>query len=221
MQLIMQQIRRYFIAGLLVWLPIWVTLLVLRFVIELLESGFLLIPQAYQPQNWFGLYIPGLGVVLSITIIFLTGMLVTNFLGRRLVRLGESLVGRIPMVRSIYMGTKQLVESLFSTTSESFRKVLLVEYPRKGMWSLAFQTGSNFEPIVKHTGEEMVGIFIPTTPNPTSGFFMMVPAKDAIELDMTVDQAFKFIVSLGVVPPITPDANKSKKTKKGPHARIN
>lgn len=194
-RLLMQQLRRYFLAGLLIWLPIWVTLLVISFIISLFDSTVLLLPSEYR------LKIPGLGIICSVLIVFVTGMLVTNFLGRRLIVFGEAIVARIPIVRSIYSAVKQVIETLFSTSGQSFRKVYLIEYPRQGVWSVAFQTGFSTDEITAKAGETLLTLFIPTTPNPTSGFMMMVAAKDAIELQMTVEQALKFIISLGVVQP--------------------
>jgi uncharacterized membrane protein len=196
-------LRRYFIAGLFVWIPIWVTLLVIGFIVSIIDSSFSLLPTKYQPENWFGVHIPGLGLVFSLVVVFFTGMLVTNYLGRRLVRMGESIVNRIPFVSPIYSATKQVLETLFSSSGESFRKVFLIEYPRKGIWSVAFQTGNGAAEINTKTGHEMITLFIPTTPNPTSGFLMMVPRAEAIELDISVDQALKFVISLGVVQPLS------------------
>lgn len=193
--------QRYVIAGLLVWIPIWVTLLVLHFIISILDGVFDLFPKSWQPQYAFGVHIPGLGVIFSILIVFLTGLLVTNFLGRWLVQMGELIVQRIPIVRSIYVATKQVIETLFSSSSQSFRKVVLVEYPRKGIWSVAFMTNDSAQELKQKSGQDLISIFIPTTPNPTSGFLMMVPKDDVKELDMTIDQALKFIISLGVVTP--------------------
>lgn len=210
-------VRRYILAGILIWLPIWVTLLVLKFVIGILDSGFALLPQDYQPEQLFGFYIPGLGILISIIIIFLTGMLATNILGRRLMLYAEKIVQRIPFVRAIYSATKQLTETLFTSTGDSFRKVVLIEYPRKGIWSIAFQSGNSAPELDQKTGVSMITVFIPTTPNPTSGFMMLVPKTDVIELDMSIDQALKFVISLGVVQPnsnqhIVIPADKNSKT---------
>ncbi len=214
----MHHFRRYIIAGLLVWLPIWVTLLVIRFLVELLDGTMSLLPRAYQPDSLIGFHIPGLGVLISILIVFFTGMLVTNFLGRKIIELGEALVARIPLVRTIYMATKQVLETLFSSSSESFRQVALIEYPRKGLWSIAFQTGNCAQEIASKAGHDMITVFVPTTPNPTSGFLMMVPKEDVIALDMTVDQALKLVISLGVVQPNNGEAvvmtNKMTATNK-------
>lgn len=196
-----RSIRKYLLAGLLVWLPIWVTLLVIRFVIDTLDSTLSLLPNAYQPSQLIGYDIPGVGVVVSLTVVFLTGLLATNFLGKRLVSLGERFLAKIPLVRSIYNAVKQVLETLFSSSSQAFRKVLLIEYPRKGLWSIAFQTSVANQEVHYHAGEEMITIFVPTTPNPTSGFLMMVPQRDATELNMSVDEALKMVISLGVVQP--------------------
>ncbi len=195
------KLRRYFIAGLLLWIPIWITLLVIKFLVDVLDGSLTLLPKAYRPDALIGFHLPGLGVVVSLLVVLLTGLIATNFLGRWLVHLGEAILARIPLVRSIYNASKQVVESLFASNSQSFRKVLLVQYPREGMWSLAFQTGHVGDKLKNLMHEDMIAIFIPTTPNPTSGFLMMVPRKDAIELDLTIDEALKMIISLGVMQP--------------------
>ncbi|MDF1757631.1 MAG: DUF502 domain-containing protein [Legionellaceae bacterium] len=192
-------IRSYLIAGLVVWLPIIATLLILRFLIDLLDTTIGLLPHSYQPEQLFGINLPGLGVILSLTILLVTGLIATNILGQRLVSMSEALLDRIPLVRTIYNAAKQMIQAVVSTNSQAFRKVLMVEYPRKGMWSVAFQTGSSTPEIAENTGVEMISIFIPTTPNPTSGFLMMVPKEDVVELKMSTDEALKFIISLGVM----------------------
>ncbi|STY29332.1 transmembrane protein [Legionella wadsworthii] len=194
-------LRRYLLAGLVVWLPILVTIGVLRFIIDLLDNTLALIPKAYQPEQLIGHYIPGFGVILSLVILIATGIIATNYFGQRLVAWGESILVRIPLVRSIYKTVKQVINAVLSTNSEAFRKVVLVEYPRKGMWSIAFQTGTANSAIADRINEELISIFIPTTPNPTSGFLMMLPRNDVIEMDMSIDEALKFIISLGVMPP--------------------
>ena len=200
----MKWIKRYFISGLLVWLPIWVTLLVIDFIVGLLDNTFSALPVQYQPDNFLGFHLPGLGLLMTVLVLFLTGLVATNFLGSRLLHLWDRMIGRIPLVRSVYTGVKQMVDTLFSTDGHSFRKVLLVEYPRQGLWSIAFQTGNGCDEVAKKLAdEELVSLFIPTTPNPTSGFLMMAKKKDVIELDMSVDQALKFVISLGVVQPGT------------------
>lgn len=193
--------RRYLIAGLLVWIPIMVTLLVVRFVIQLLDSSLTLLPARYQPQVLLGWHFPGLGVIISLLVLLITGLIATNVLGNRLVSLGESLVHRIPLIRSIYTSVKQVMSTIFAPGGQAFRKVLLVEYPRKGLWSLAFQTGAVPDAMTKAIGENAVTLFIPTTPNPTSGFLLVLPQDEVIELDMSIDDALKMIISLGVVQP--------------------
>ncbi|KTD20675.1 DUF502 domain-containing protein [Legionella londiniensis] len=205
-----KSIRSYLLAGLVVWLPILVTFVILRFIVDLLDQTMALLPRAYQPEQLIGFHLPGLGVVLSLLLLVITGLLATNFLGQRLVRWSESILARIPLVRSIYNAAKQVIHAIFATNSEAFRKVLLVEYPRKGMWSLAFQTGITTEEVNRHTGTEMLSIFVPTTPNPTSGFLMVIPKSDVIELSMTIDEALKFIISLGVMQPLSPEAFELK-----------
>jgi uncharacterized membrane protein len=198
----MSSLRRYFISGLLVWLPIWITILALKFLVDILGATLTLLPIKYQPDALLGVHIPGIGMIITLGVILLTGFLVANFIGRQFVALWDSFIGRIPLVRTIYMGVKQVLHTLFTPGGQSFRKVLLVEYPRPGMWSLAFQTGDGTPEVSKSLdGEAMVSIFIPTTPNPTSGFLMMVARKNVIEMSMSVEQALKFVISLGVVQP--------------------
>ena len=176
----MVTLRRYLMAGLLVWVPLGVTLLIVAFLVDLMDQTLLLLPEAIQPENLLGFRIPGLGLVLTAVVVLVTGMIVTNLFGMQLFTIGERILQRIPLVRSIYASVKQVTESMFSS-GKSFRKVVLVEYPRKGMWSLAFQTGTGASEISSKTGQEIVNIFIPTTPNPTSGFFLMVPRGDVID----------------------------------------
>lgn len=195
-----KKIRSYLLAGLGVWIPIIVTFVIVRFMVQLLDDTIALLPEPYQPQQLFGMNIPGLGVLMSLIILLFTGLFATNFLGQKLVKWSEALLNKIPFVRSIYTATKQVIQTIFSSNSNSFRQVLLVEYPREGLWSLAFQTGS-VSPDIQNliTNEEMVSIFIPTTPNPTGGFFMMVPKSKTIPIPISIDEAFKMIISLGVM----------------------
>lgn len=199
-------IRKYLLAGLVVWLPILATLGILNFIVDLLDQTISLLPKAYQPEQLFGFRVPGLGVALSLLLLFFTGLVARNYFGQRLVRWSELVLAKIPLVRSIYNASKQVIQAILGTNSQAFRKVLLVEYPRKGMWSVAFQTGLSNSVVNGHMGTEMVSIFIPTTPNPTSGFLMMVPKAEALELSMTIDDALKFIISLGVMKPVDPAA---------------
>jgi uncharacterized membrane protein len=197
----MSTLRRYLIAGLLVWLPLGVTVLVIRLLVDVMDKTLLLLPTAYQPETLIGFRIPGLGVLLSVVVVLVTGVVVANLFGRRLVEAWENLLARIPLVRSIYSAAKQVAETVFSPTGKSFRKVLLVVYPRPGMWTLAFQTGDELAEADHLTGESLVPIFIPTTPNPTSGFIFLIPRRDVVVMDMSVDDAFKMVISLGVVTP--------------------
>lgn len=196
------RLRRYFISGLLVWLPIWVTILAIKFLVDILSYTLLLLPKEYQPDALIGFHIPGIGVVITLLVIFLTGLFVTNLLGSRLLAMGDGLIARIPIVRTVYMGVKQIVETVFTPGGQSFRKVYLVEYPRAGTWTIAFQTGDTANEVLQKLHEEqMISVYVPTTPNPTSGFLLMIAKNNAIELDMSVDQALKFVISLGVVQP--------------------
>ncbi len=194
-------LRRYIIAGVLVWVPIWVTLLVLRFIVDLFDSTLELIPSHFQPDYLLGFHVPGLGLVFALVIVAITGMLITNILGNRLVGIWERLLSRIPLVRTIYQAVKQVLTTVFSSSEESFRNVLLIEYPRKGLWSIAFQTSTGFSQAAGLVGEELITVFVPTTPNPTSGFLIMVPRKDAFKVNLSVDEALKMVISLGVVMP--------------------
>jgi len=197
----MGNLRRYLIAGLLFWLPIVVTVLILKFLIDLVDSTLLLLPAAVQPEHLIGFRIPGLGLLLSAAVLFLTGMVVANLFGRNMIKIWERLLGRIPVVRAIYSASKQLTETLFSGKGKSFRKVVMVRYPHAGTWTLAFLTGDGMAEANAKTGRDLVNIFVPTTPNPTSGFFLMVPREDMIELDMPVDVGIKLILSAGAVVP--------------------
>ena len=194
--------RKYVIAGLLVWMPLGITFLVIRAIVGLLDRTLLLLPEPYQPDNLLGMHIPGLGVLLAAILVLTTGMIVANFLGKRLVVAWEHFLARIPLVRSLYAAIKQIMEAVLSTDAQSLRKVLLIEYPRKGVWSLAFLTSDNLGEVQAKTRGEVISVFIPTTPNPTSGFIIMVPKDEVIELDMAVEDGLKMIISLGVaVPP--------------------
>ena len=198
----MKNFRRYLIAGLLVWLPIGVTVFLVRIMIGLMDRSLLLLPSQVRPENVIGFGIPGLGFLLTIIVLLLTGVLAANFVGKSMVSFGESLLDRIPFVRSIYSATKNFAEIVFSGSGQSFKKVLLIEYPRKGIYSLAFQTSSELGEVQERIGEDLVCTFVPTTPNPTSGYIIVLPKKDIIELDMEVEEALKMIMSLGVVVPL-------------------
>lgn len=197
----MKRVRRYLVAGILVWVPLAVTYTLLRFVVGLMDRTLLLLPRQFRPEELLGFNIPGLGVILTIIVLLITGLLAANFVGRAFVGGWESLLDRIPVVRSIYSAAKNFAEMVFSDSSQSFKKVLLIEYPRKGLYSLAFQTSTELGEVQGRKGEEIVCCFVPTTPNPTSGFIVIVPKKDVTVLDMEVDEALKMIISLGVVVP--------------------
>jgi uncharacterized membrane protein len=193
--------KKYFITGLLVWIPLGITLLVLNWLVTTMDQSLELLPGRFQTESWAGYHIPGLGVVMLLLIVFLTGLFAANILGQRLVRFWERLLARIPVVKSIYYSVKQVSDTLFSSTGQAFRKALLVQYPREGSWTIAFLTGQPGGDVVNHLSGDYVSVYLPTTPNPTSGFFLMMPRKDVIELDMSVDEALKYIISMGVVAP--------------------
>lgn len=198
------RIRRYLVAGLLLWIPVFVTVFVLRFLVDLMDTTLLLLPDAWHPDRVLGFHIPGLGFLLALVVLGVTGLTLSNLAGRRLVLWWEGLMQRIPVVRSIYSGAKTFAETVFSGKGQAFNRVLLIEYPRKGIWSVGFQSAERVDEIDHRLGDELVCVFVPTTPNPTSGFIMMVPRRDCITLDMTIDQAMKMIVTLGVVVPAWP-----------------
>ena len=192
------KIRSYLATGLLVWIPLGVTLFLLRVLINLMDG---LIPTPLRPENLVGFRIPGLSVILTFALLLITGFFAANLLGKKLIAVWEAVLARIPLVSWVYSGVKKVAETLLSRHSQSLRKVLLMEYPRRGIWSLCFQTSSDLGEVQAHTGQEVVCVFVPTTPNPTSGFIILVPKGDVIELDMTVDEALRMIISLGVVVP--------------------
>lgn len=197
----MRRTRRYLVAGLLVWLPVGVTVLVFKVLLDLMDQILVLVPQAYRPEALLGFRIPGVGAVLALLVLFGTGVLVANLLGRQLVQWYEGWLGRIPLVRSIYGGVKNFAAVLLSDTGKSFKKVLLIEYPRKGVYRVALQTGEQARELAAATGRNVLTCFVPTSPNATAGFLVFVPREDVIELTMSVEEALKMIVSLGVVVP--------------------
>lgn len=193
--------KRYFITGLLIWVPLGITAWALKFLIGTMDQSLLLLPENLRPEALVGVYVPGVGTVLTLLVVFLTGLLTTNIIGQRLVIFWEGVLWRIPVVKSIYYGVKQVSDTLFSSQGEAFRKALLVQYPRKGSWTIAFMTGHPGGDVANHLKGDYVSVYVPTTPNPTSGFFLMMPKSDVIELDMSVDAALKYIISMGVVAP--------------------
>jgi uncharacterized membrane protein len=193
--------KKYLITGLLIWIPLVITLWVLKIVVDVLDQSLLLLPSAFQTENWLGVHIPGLGAILTIVIVLLTGVFATNFFGAQLVELWHEVLHRIPVVNSIYSSVKQISDTLFSSSGQAFRKALLVQWPREGMWTIGFLTGTPGGGVVEHLPPDCVAVYVPTTPNPTGGYFVIVARKDVVELDMSVDQALKYIISMGVVPP--------------------
>jgi len=193
--------RKYFVTGLLILVPLAITLWVLNLIIGTMDQSLLLLPERWQPERLIGFHIPGLGTILTLLVVFLTGLLTRNFIGKQVVHVWELLLARIPVVSSIYSSVKQVSDTLFSSSGNAFRKAMLVQYPREGSWTIAFLTGVPGGDVKNHLVGDYISVYVPTTPNPTSGFFLMVPRADAIELDMTVDAALKYIVSMGVVAP--------------------
>lgn len=193
--------RKYFITGLLILVPLAITLWVLHAVISTMDQSLLLLPEQWRPEKLVGFKVLGLGTILTLLIIFITGLLAQNFVGNMVVGAWESLLKRIPIVNSVYSSVKQVSDTLFSSTGNAFSKAVLVQYPREGCWTIGFLTGVPGGDVAKHLVGDYISIYVPTTPNPTSGFFLMLPRADTIALDMTVDAALKYVVSMGVVAP--------------------
>lgn len=193
--------KKYLITGLLIWIPLVITLWVLKLIVDALDQTLLLLPPEFRTENWLGLHVPGMGAVMTLVIVLATGLFATNLLGARLVQLWHHILHRIPVVNSIYSSVKQISDTLFSSSGQAFRKALLVQWPQPGMWTIAFLTGTPGGDVANHLKGDFVSVYVPTTPNPTGGYFVMVARKDLIELDMSVDEALKYIISMGVVPP--------------------
>jgi len=193
--------KKYFITGLLIWVPLAITAWVLALIVRTMDQSLLLLPTAIRPETLLGIYIPGIGAILTLLVVFLTGLVTANIIGQRLVRFWEGVLSRIPVVKSVYYSVKQVSDTLFSSNGEAFRKALLVQYPRAGSWTIAFMTGQPGGDVTQHLKGDYVSVYVPTTPNPTSGFFLMMPREDVIELAMSVDEALKYIISMGVVAP--------------------
>lgn len=206
---LLTRLRNYLISGLLFWIPLILTIIVIKFFLEFINS---LVPQEYLPEAIFNLdtSIPGSGIILLFLIILITGILVTNILGRRLVALWEKLLNRIPGFRNIYNILKKVSDTILNRSSQSFKKAFLIQYPSKGIWVIAFQSGDYRGEAESIIGEDTINLFVPTTPNPTSGFFILIPKKDTFELDISVEDAFKLVISAGVV---TPNSVKIKDKK--------
>lgn len=197
----MAAVRRWLLAGLLVLVPLIITVWVLNWVIGTLDQTLQILPEQWQPDRLLGIHIPGFGVLLALLIVLLIGAIASNFMGRRLLSWWNSLLGRIPIVRSIYSSVKQVSDTLFSENGNAFRKALLVQWPRPGVWTIAFQTGTPGGDVLTHLGEDYLSVYVPTTPNPTGGYFVMLKRSDCVELAMTVDEALTYVISMGVVAP--------------------
>lgn len=198
----MHALRKWLLAGLLVIVPVAVTVAVLRWVIDTLDQTLLILPADWRPEQVFGMRIPGLGVVLTLAILLLVGAVASNFIGKKLVHFGDRLVARIPVVRGIYSSVKQVSDTLFSESGNAFRTAVLVQWPRPDVWTIGFVTGAPGGDVMTYLrGDEYVSVYVPTTPNPTGGYFVMLRKSDCIELKMSVDEALKYVVSMGVVSP--------------------
>jgi uncharacterized membrane protein len=193
--------KKYLITGLLIWIPLVITIWVLTLVVDTLDRTLLLLPPQFRTEAWLGVHVPGMGVIMTLVIVFVTGVLAANFIGERLVRLWNAILHRIPFVSSIYSSVKQVSDTLFSSSGEAFRKAVLVRWPHQGMWTIGFLTGTPGGDVANHLRDDFLSVYVPTTPNPTGGYFVLVARKDLIELDMSVDQALKYIISMGVVAP--------------------
>ena len=197
----MHTVRRYFVAGLLVWIPLGITLWVLKLLVDVMDQSLLLLPEAYRSDAMFGFHVPGLGIILTFAIVLATGALAANFVGQKLLDFGHAILTRIPIVRSIYGGVKQISDTLFSPEGKAFRRAVLVRYPHAGAWTVALVTGAPENELAEILGREQISVFVPTTPNITAGFFLVVPRSETIELEMSVDAALKYIISMGVAEP--------------------
>lgn len=197
-----RRMKKYFITGLLVLVPLFITVWVLKTLVQTLDQSLLLLPVSWRPETLLGVDIPGFGVILTVGIVLATGLVATNIFGQQLIELWEGLLIRVPVVKSIYSSVKQVSDTLFSDSGNAFRQALLIEYPRQGSWTIAFLTGTPGGDVANHLQGEYVSVYVPTTPNPTSGFFLMLPKSDVVELDMSVDQALKYIISMGTVAPL-------------------
>ena len=197
----MSSIRRWLLAGLLVLVPLAITLAVLNWIVSTLDQTLQILPVAWHPDKLLGFHIPGFGVVLTLVIVLLMGAVASNFFGKRLVQWGNSLLSRIPIVRSIYSSVKQVSDTLFSENGNAFRKALLVQWPREGVWTIGFLTGLPGGDVVNHLPGDYLSVYVPTTPNPTGGYFVMLKKADCIELQMSVDEALTYVISMGVVAP--------------------
>lgn len=197
----MAAFRRWLLAGLLVLVPLAITLAVLNWIVGTLDQTLQILPETWRPDKLIGVHIPGFGVLLTLSIVLLIGGITSNFLGKKLVTWGDALLNRIPIVRSIYSSVKQVSDTVFSENGNAFRKALLVQWPREGVWTIGFQTGTPGGDVINHLVGDYVSVYVPTTPNPTGGYFVMLKRGDCIELKMSVDEALTYVISMGVVVP--------------------
>ncbi|MGK0271979.1 MAG: putative membrane protein [Cocleimonas sp.] len=195
------KLRKYIITGLLIWVPLGITIFVIRLLVTLMDRTIVLLPPGWRTEALFGFNIPGLGIVISAMVIFITGFFLTNFAGKRLIQAWENILDRIPLVRSIYSSVKQVTSTILSSDNNTFNEVLLIEYPRKGIWTLCFKTSDSPQSFNEATGKELITVFVPTTPNPTSGFILFIPENEVKKMDLDVEDALKLVMSLGVVTP--------------------
>jgi len=193
--------KKYFITGLLVLVPLFITVWVITSLVGMMDQSLLLLPESWRPKAQLGLEIPGMGAVLTLLIIFVTGLIATNFFGKQLILLWEALLARVPVVKSIYSSVKQVSDTLFSDSGNAFRQAVLVQFPREGVWTIAFITGTPGGDVANHLQGDYVSVYVPTTPNPTGGYFLMMPRTEIVPLEMSVDAALKYIISMGVVAP--------------------
>ena len=207
------KLRKYIITGLLIWVPLGITILVIKLLVNLMDKTIVLLPPTWRPEEIFGFNVPGLGIVLSAMVIFITGFILTNIAGRKVITLWERLLDRIPLVRSVYSSVKQVTQTILSSDNNTFNEVYLIEYPRKGIWSLCFKTSESPDHFNEATDKKMITVFVPTTPNPTSGFILFIPQEEARKVDIDVEEALKLVMSLGVV---TPEILVHNTTEKSP-----
>ncbi len=206
--------RKYLLAGVLVWIPVVITIWVLKLLIDTMDNTLRLLPASVQTQALFGFHVPGMGVLLTFAVIFLTGVIAANFFGKKLLALGDLVLNRIPIVRSIYGGVKQISDTLFSPEGKAFRKAVLVRYPQHDTWTVALLTGDPQHEVTDHLGHDYYSVFVPTTPNITAGFFLLVKKTEVRELEMSVDDALKYIISMGVAEPARPNHRNGAEMKK-------
>jgi len=206
-------LKQIFLTGLAVTIPIGLTLYILFFLIDIMDGLLKVIPVKYHPDTLLGAHIPGLGIIVTVALIFICGLVTKSYVGDKIVRSGEDLVDRIPFVRNIYKGIKQISDNMFVDQRSSFKKVVLVEFPRKGIYTIGFVTGMPSIEVQKKTGQNSISVFVPTTPNPTSGYLIIVPEEDLVHMDMSVEEALTFIISVGIITP----ADRAKKRDKLHH----